>query len=116
MDWYRARCCGRRDVVVRTGTGQREEGATVLRPLTVGILGAGNVIWAYLQVLDRLLPRGLARLGPVCARRRETWPELQSRRPGIQLVADAAGVLQSDADVVLIITPPESHASLVRMA
>ena len=32
--------------------------------VTVGIIGAGNVIWAYFQVLDRLLPRGLARMGP----------------------------------------------------
>jgi predicted dehydrogenase len=74
------------------------------------------VVWAYFQVLDRLLPRGLARMGPVCARRRETWQDLQTRRPGIQLVADAAGVLQADVDVVLIITPPESHSYLVRMA
>jgi predicted dehydrogenase len=87
-----------------------------LRPLTVGVIGAGNVLWAYFQVLDRLVPRGLARLGPVCARRRETWPDLQSRRPGVQLVADPAEVLQSDADVVLIITPPDTHSSLVRMA
>ena len=85
-------------------------------PVTVGIIGAGNVIWAYLQVLDRLRPRGLARLGPVCARRRETWKDLQTRRPSVQPVADPAGVLQSDVDVVLIITPPESHSSLVQMA
>lgn len=82
----------------------------------VGIIGAGNVVWAYFQVLDRLLPRGLARLGPVCARRQDTWPDLQGRRPGVQLVADPARVLESDVDVVLIITPPESHSSLVRMA
>lgn len=87
-----------------------------MRPVTVGIVGAGNVIWAYFQVLDRLLPRGLARMGPVWARRQETWQDLQTRRPGIQLVTDAAGVLQADVDVVLIITPPESHSSLVRIA
>ena len=87
-----------------------------MRPITVGIIGAGNVIWAYLQALDRLTPRGLARLGPVCSRRKETWPDLQTRRPGIQLVTDPAEVLQSDADVVLIITPPQSHSALVRMA
>jgi predicted dehydrogenase len=87
-----------------------------VRPVTVGIIGAGNVIWAYFQVLDRLLPRGLARMGPVCARRKETWQDLQTRRPGIELVADPAEVLQSDVDVVLIITSPESHSSLVRMA
>ncbi len=87
-----------------------------MRPVTVGIIGAGNVIWAYFQVLDRLLPRGLARMGPVCARRKETWKELQTRRPGIALVADPAEVLQSDVDVVLVITSPASHATLVRMA
>ncbi len=87
-----------------------------MRPVTVGIIGAGNVIWAYFQVLDRLLPRGLARMGPVCARRQETWQDFQTRRPGIQLVANPAEVLQSDVDVVLIITPPESHSSLVRLA
>jgi predicted dehydrogenase len=87
-----------------------------VRPVTVGIIGAGNVIWAYFQVLDRLLPRGLARLGPVCARRTEAWHDLQTRRPGIELIADPAGVLQSDVDVVLIITPPGSHAALVKTA
>jgi predicted dehydrogenase len=87
-----------------------------LRPITVGIIGAGNVIWAYFQVLDRLVPRGLARIGRVCARRKEKWGELQSRRPGIELVADPADIVQSDVDVVLIITAPESHATLARMA
>ncbi|HEY7615599.1 MAG TPA: Gfo/Idh/MocA family oxidoreductase, partial [Terriglobales bacterium] len=82
----------------------------------VGIIGAGNVLWAYLQALDRLLPRGLACTGPVCARRRENWKQLQARRPGIELVADADAVLRSNVDVVLIITPPESHAPLVQQA
>jgi predicted dehydrogenase len=87
-----------------------------LHAVNVGIIGAGNVIWAYFQVLDRLIPRGLARLGPVCARRKETWPEFESRRPGVTLVADPAEVLKSDVDVVLVITAPASHASLVRLA
>jgi predicted dehydrogenase len=87
-----------------------------LHPVRVGVIGAGNVIWAYFQVLDRLIPRGLASLGPLCARRKEMWPELEARRPGIQLVPDASGVLKADVDVVLIITPPASHSSLVRMA
>jgi predicted dehydrogenase len=87
-----------------------------LRPVTVGIIGAGNVLWAYLQVLDRLAPKGLARLGPVCSRRRENWEQLQAHRPGIELVGQPAGVLRPDVDVVLIITPPESHAELVQQA
>jgi len=87
-----------------------------VRAIKVGILGAGNVVWAYLQVMDRLIPRGAARLGPVCARRRENWPDLQARRPGIELTAEPLDLLRSDVDVALIITPPESHASLVRLA
>jgi predicted dehydrogenase len=87
-----------------------------VRAVKVGIIGSGNVIWAYFQVLDRLIPRGAARLGPVCARRRETWQDFQTRRPGIELVADSLDVLRSDADIVLIITPPTSHASLARQA
>lgn len=87
-----------------------------MRPLTVGMIGAGNVIWAYFQVLDRLVPRGLAHIGPVCARRKQTWPDWKSRRPGLKLVAEPMEVFESDVDVVLIITPPESHSALVRIA
>jgi predicted dehydrogenase len=86
------------------------------RPVRVGIIGAGNVLWAYLRALDRLIPKGYALLGPVCARRREKWGELLNRRPSLQLVANPDEVLESDVDVVVIITPPESHAGLVRQA
>src|SRR5436190_22535622 len=101
----------RRYVVLRAGAPHIAGGATPMRPVTVGIIGAGNVIWAYFQVLDRLLPRGLARIGPVCARRQETWQDFQARRPGIELVSDPSEVLRSDVDVVLIITPPQSLSS-----
>jgi predicted dehydrogenase len=83
-------------------------------PIKVGIIGAGNVLWAYLQAIDRLVPRGHALEGKICARRRETWSDLQRRRPGIALVGDPHEVIESDADVVVIITPPGSHARLVR--
>jgi predicted dehydrogenase len=86
------------------------------RPVRVGIIGAGNVLWAYLRELDRLIPKGRATLGPVCARRRERWDELRNRRPGIHLVAEPDETLRSDADLIVIISPPESHADLVRRA
>ena len=87
-----------------------------MRPIKVGIIGAGNVLFAYLQAMDRLVPRGLAQFGPVCARRREKWTDLKTKRPGIELVADAKTVLDSDVEIVLIVTPPSSHAQLVRQA
>ena len=46
----------------------------------VGVIGAGNVLWAYLQVLDRLIPRGVAWEGPICARRVDAWSEIMARR------------------------------------
>jgi predicted dehydrogenase len=88
----------------------------VTAPPGVGIIGAGNVLPAYLQVLDRLVPRGLAREGPICARAKETWPELIRRRPGVKLVADAREVLEADIDVVVVLTPPDTHAELTRLA
>ena len=86
------------------------------KPVGVGIIGAGNVLWAYLQVLDRLVPRGHAYEGPICARRREIWPDLRSRRPAIRLVAEPREVVESDVEIVVIITPPESHPELTRLA
>jgi len=82
----------------------------------VGIIGAGNVLWAYLQVLDRLVPRGLAWEGPIHAHRHDTWPDIMGRRPGLALVDDARQVLDSDVSVVVIITPPDTHASYARAA
>ena len=80
----------------------------------VGVIGAGNVLWAYLQVLDRLVLRGLAWEGPICARESDTWPALLARRPHARLVADVDEVLASDVAIVVIVTPPTSHADLTR--
>ena len=85
-------------------------------PVRVGFIGAGSVLWAYLGVLYRLVARGHCAAGPICARRRETWPALLARRPAMKLVADPREVLESNAQVVVIITPPDSHPDLARMA
>jgi predicted dehydrogenase len=85
-------------------------------PVCVGFIGAGNVLPAYLQVLDRLVPRGLAVEGPICARQRGSWPALRARRPHAQLVGSPEEVLESPADVVVVLTPPASHAELTHLA
>ncbi len=86
------------------------------RPVSVGVIGAGNALPGYLGALDRLGGRGMARLGPICARSRSRWRELEARRPGVRLVADADAVLDADVDVILILTPPDSHAELAQAA
>src|SRR5688572_17010633 len=85
-------------------------------PVGVGFIGAGNVLWAYLQVLDRLVPRGHAWEGPIFGRDREAWPAIVSRRPEARLVASAEGVWSSGVDVVVVITPPDTHAGFARDA
>jgi predicted dehydrogenase len=94
-------------------TSERER-STETGPPGVGVIGAGNVVWAYLQVLDRLVPRGLAWEGPICARRTETWPGILAQRPHAALVRDPDEVLSSDVSVIAVLTSPESHAELVR--
>ena len=84
--------------------------------VTVGVIGAGNALWAYLAAIDRLTARGFARPGPICARNRSAWRPIVEMRPDAQLVADASEVLDSDAEAVVIITPPESHAELATAA
>jgi predicted dehydrogenase len=86
------------------------------RPV-IGFLGAGNVLGAYLGQLDRLVARGLAELGPVCAHSPERRSELAARRPGMGLVSEVEDVVGDPAvDVVVVITPPALHAEHVRLA
>jgi predicted dehydrogenase len=80
----------------------------------VGFVGAGNVLPAYLQLMDRLVAAGLAVEGPICARRAEARDVIRSRRPGARTVAAAEEVLADpDVDLVVILTPPSTHPALV---
>jgi len=85
-------------------------------PVRVGFIGAGNVLPAYLQALDRLVPRHLAAEGPIHARRPELRDLLLARRPGALVVDRVEDVLDDDVDLVVILTPPATHPELVRAA
>ena len=82
----------------------------------VGLIGAGSASRAYLRTLDSLVASGHAAAGPICVRRRDAWDELLRARPDARLVADAGDVLAADVDLVVITTPPDSHAELTRRA
>ncbi|TMK33616.1 MAG: Gfo/Idh/MocA family oxidoreductase [Actinobacteria bacterium] len=112
---------GRIDLAARSASGpysRRVGGAETKRPapVRVGFIGAGSVLWAYLQMIDRLAPRGVAVAGPIGARRREIWDRILTLRPGAELVATAEEVVGSDVDVVVILTSASSHAELARLA
>jgi predicted dehydrogenase len=85
-------------------------------PVRVGLIGAGSVLWAYLQLIDRLAPRGLVVAGPIAARRRDRWEQILDRRPGAELVATAEEVVGANVDVVAILTPAQGHAELAQLA
>jgi predicted dehydrogenase len=82
----------------------------------VGFIGAGSVLWAYLQLLDRLVVRGLAQEGPICEPRADAWPGIIRARPHAQLVPHPEAVLTSDVEVVVVITPPGTHALYAKAA
>jgi predicted dehydrogenase len=86
-------------------------------PCVIGFVGAGNVLSAYLGQLDRLVPRGLAVAGPICAHSEARRDEIAARRPGARLVATAEEVIgDPDVDAVVVITPPALHPTHVRQA
>ena len=84
--------------------------------MTVGVIGGGSAARAYLRTLDSLVASGHAAAGPVCVRRAEAWGQFLRARPDAHLVTDAADVLSADVDLVVITTPPDSHADLARRA
>jgi predicted dehydrogenase len=84
-------------------------------PITVGFVGAGNVLPAYLQALDRLVARGLALCGPVVARSERARARLSELRPGAGTVPDVDALLSDESvELVVVVTPPASHPELVR--
>jgi predicted dehydrogenase len=102
--------------IVRVVTTAWSAQGTAQPPVRVGFIGAGSVVWAYLQMLDRLIPRGLAEEGPICSRRPEARERLLGRRPRAEIVADPMEVVESDVDLVAVLTSAESHAQLARLA
>jgi predicted dehydrogenase len=81
----------------------------------VGFVGAGNVLPAYLQTLDRLAARGWAEAGAVVARSEAGRARLASLRPGVGAVAGVDELLEdNDVEVVVVLTPPATHPELVR--
>jgi predicted dehydrogenase len=85
-------------------------------PVRVGFVGAGNVLPAYLQALDRLVGRGWAEAGAVVARSEAARAALARLRPGLRTVPGDDELLLADADVevVVVLTPPATHSELTR--
>jgi predicted dehydrogenase len=84
-------------------------------PVGVGFVGAGNVLPAYLQALDRLVARSLAVSGPVVARSERARARLIELRPGARTLPDVDALLSDETvELVVVVTPPATHPGLVR--
>jgi predicted dehydrogenase len=84
--------------------------------IAVGLIGAGSASRAYLRTLGALVASGAAVEGPVCDRRAKSRKELVRRRPGTHVVATDEEVLESDVDLVVLTTAPDTHARLTRQS
>jgi predicted dehydrogenase len=107
---------GLRCRVLEVAARQPRKARSPAKPVSIAFLGAGNVLGAYIQALDRLIPSGAATLAGIYARNPKRRAELSVQRPGVRLLDGTDEALGGDVDAVVIITPPDSHAELARAA
>lgn len=82
-----------------------------MTPLTVGLVGCGDISTAYLALAPRYRPFRITALAdqlPEAAQRQAAATGL----PAMEVEA----MLGSDVDIVLNLTPPAAHAALTRRA
>jgi predicted dehydrogenase len=108
VQYDRSRACGRPASLLLNGSASAAP--------EIAVIGGGSVAWAYFDAIDRLVSRGLASLGAICVRRRDAWPAVLRARPRASLVASVDELLASAADIVVVATPPDSHAALATAA
>lgn len=84
--------------------------------ISVGMIGAGSVLWAYLRVAEDLVARGLVDDIAVHVRSETTRSRVRGMRPAIHLVGDIDEILADDFDVVVVLTPPHTHAEIVTLS
>lgn len=87
-----------------------------LRPLRIGIIGAGNVLEAYAPQCERLKARGWAELAAVCGRENQRERALRLGAPAF--VTDERAILEDpsiDVAVVLTSMPDHSRAAVAAL-
>lgn len=85
-------------------------------PVRLGIAGCGNVLGAYLPLIERLQRLGRAKLVALCGRERQR-AELREGCPGAAFVTHYAELLErTDVDAVVILTPMPAHGPMAAAA
>jgi predicted dehydrogenase len=84
-------------------------------PVRLGVVGCGNVLGAYAALAARLAHEGQVSLAAACGR--EGQRAFAERLRFARFTTDDRDVLEADdVDLVLVLTPPATHAPLARRA
>jgi predicted dehydrogenase len=87
-----------------------------LVPVRLGIAGCGNVLGAYITLLERLQRRGLAQVAALCGRDHQRTAA-QSSWPTADFLTDYQALLsRPDIDAIVVLTPMPDHAPAARAA
>lgn len=84
-------------------------------PVRIGIVGCGNVLGAYLPVMDRLHQQGLVELVALCGREKHRERAEALGVPGFHVDYNAM-LGRDDVDAVVILTPMLTHATMAKAA
>ncbi len=95
-----------------------EDGAGSARPVRLGIIGCGKVLSGpYRPVLGGLLDEGSAELAVACDLQPEREAFVRGAFGAERFTTDHSEVIAADdVDVVLVLTPPATHATLATQA
>jgi predicted dehydrogenase len=84
--------------------------------IRLGFVGLGNVLGAYLPLLERLERNGSARLTVLCGRERQR-ATFESTHPTAVFLTNYTALLErDDVDAVVVLTPMAEHGRMARAA
>jgi len=85
-------------------------------PVRLGIVGCGNVLGAYLALIERLRRQGVADLVALCGREHRR-AAAKAAWPAAEFLTDYSHLLsRPEVDAVLILTPMPEHAPMAKVA
>ncbi len=94
---------------------QCEPMTQAVSPVRIGVVGCGNVLGAYLPLLERLHRQGQAEWVALCGRERHREHARQLGVPAFHTDYDEM-LGRDEVDVVVILTPMLTHAALAKAA
>jgi predicted dehydrogenase len=87
------------------------------QPVRVGIVGAGDVLSAYMAIGERLQHQGLIHVAGVCAKTTSRAEAVRATYGIEWFTTDYQALIQSaEIDLVLVLSPAQTHGEIARAA